>query len=1029
MRLDPRILLGVCLAQVAMVTSVEADQGLVTLTGTVTNAADGQPVEGVVVVASSNALQGEATATTDSTGHYRLSNLPPGEYRLQVLGNGFRPYARQSVLLRADATIRLNPQISPEGGEVRDIDIAAPTVDVGSSSTGVNIGSDFVSRVPVITPGGRGSAQRSFEGMAAATPGARSDTYGTSISGTTSPENSYLIDGVSVGHAGFGTNGLALSSEFVSNVSVISGGYMPEYGRAAGGILTATTKSGSNAFHGGAWAYYSPGALEGERKTVVRQGSTLIGETTLAMMGDVGFDVGGPLIADKLWFYVGVDAARSEYDTTTSWNRLVLNDDGTVKQSKGLDVTKPIEGSMQEHSSLLMEYQALAKLTYSPTLNHRIMISGTFAPQRSGGDGNYAVNTQTGRPDSRTAVNGTFDSTAFTRDGYAATSTLKWLAKSKDKRWDFETTLGWNRLRTTRLPIDGSAIGDSRGLASQPLLQWREDRTLTELVDLPGAAPDSACDPVDGVIVCPAPFGFSTGGTGFMMDRQGTTYSASHVISRGFKAAGHHVVKLGADGNYVGYATIRGYSGQAILAERGPGVWSSQRRYGYLTEAGELVGTPFLTRTSASMTIGGFLQDSWNIADTLTLNIGGRYDLQNTYREDGSLFLSLPNQISPRVGFVYDFTKEGRSKIFANYGRFFQNVPLNIVDRSSGEPGVFAYYACEDPLEDVEECYDNPQPIFGDAEPSPQYVTYGSGVLPIDSDIKPPSSDEIVVGAEYEILARTRLGANYTKRWINRIIEDMSRDEATTYFLGNPGEGIAKDFPEARRDYDAVNLYIDRQFHKRWSIMGSYTLSWLRGNIAGLYRPSTGQLDPFVNSDFDLISLLPNRYGPLGGDNRHVIKVYSAGEVPLPGKVFLTVGGGANARSGSPTNYYGRHEQYGPREVFILERGSGPRLPWRYAVDLSVGVGYAFNHDVRVRLVADVYNVANFQTVTARDQTYTDDSVAPIEGSSDTGDLASLMTTPDPEGNSVAAEPNENFGEATAYQTPRRFRFGLRFEF
>lgn len=1041
------ILLGVCAAQVVFVGRAEADQGLGVLTGTVTNASTGEPVEGVVVVAVSNSLQGESTFTTDASGHFRLPNLPPGSYRLEVLGNGYNPYSREGIQLRADATIRVNPKLVSAGGEVRDIEVAAPTVDVGSSSTGVNLGQDFSKRVPIVNPGSRGSAQRSFEGVATATPGARADAYGTSISGTTSPENQYLVDGVSVGHAGFGTNGLALSSEFVEDVNIISGGYMPEYGRAAGGILSAVTKSGSNEFHGGVWGYYSPGSLEGPRKIVEREGSTLIGETQLQMMGDIGFDVGGPLIKDKLWFYAGFDAAKTRYDTERSWNRLVTNDNGEVQyDDNGFAIRERIAGSEETFKAVATEYQALAKLTYRAAENHRVTVSGTFAPRRSGGDGQFGIDTLSGGPD--TGINGEFEAMAFTRHGYAATGTVKWNATSKDKKWTFDTTLGWNKLRTTRLPVDGSMPGDTSGLAAQASVGWRIDRTLTDIYAMPAGADESQCDPVAGededgnatsTIVCPMAFGFTTGGPGWIYDRSGSTYSAGHTIGRSFNAAGHHVVKFGIDGNYVDYTTRRGYTGGGSFAERGlsaDGVtplWSTQRQYGFLVEPDQVQRIDSLNRTTTSFTVGGFVQDSWNIVDTVTLNVGGRYDLQNVYKSDGSLFISLPNQISPRVGFIYDWTKEGRSKVFANYGRFFQNVPLGIVDRGgSGEPQIFAYYACDNPGDDVGECFDNPQPIgwSGSDAPSPNAAMFGAGSLPVDPNLKPPSSDEIVAGLEYEIFPRARLGASYSKRWINRVIEDMSRDEATTYFLGNPGEGIATDFPKATRDYDAVNVYLQRAFHKNWQLMASYTLSWLRGNIAGLYRPSTGQLDPFVNSDFDLISLLPNRTGPLPGDNRHVVKVFGAGEIPLPGNAFITVGGAGNAASGGPTNYFGAHDMYGANEVFLLEQGSGPRLPWVFSVDLNAGFGYSLSDDVRVRALVDVFNVANFQAITGQDSAYTFDPVEPIVGSTDPADLDGLLSLNlDGDGNPIPAVVNPNFGKPTAYQTPRQVRFGLRFEF
>ncbi|TPV93395.1 MAG: TonB-dependent receptor [Myxococcales bacterium FL481] len=1039
------ILLGVCAAQVVMVGKAEADQGLAVLTGTVTNAATGEPVEGVVVVAASNSMQGEATMTTDRTGHFRLPSLPPGAYRLEVLGNGFQPFAREGITLRAGSTIRVNAALTAAGGEVREIEVAAPTVDVGSSSTGVSLDSDFSKRVPVVSPGGgRGSANRSFDAVATATPGARADGYGTSVSGTTSPENQYLVDGVSVGHAGFGTNGLSLSSEFVSEVSVISGGYMPEYGRAAGGIMSAVTKSGSNEFHGGVWAFYTPGAIEGKRKEVDRSTDSIVANSELAGLGDIGFDIGGPLIKDKLWFYVGFDIARTQIKVKGSWHKILTDDNGMPQVDEETEevLRQKIDGSDHEYDQVLTEIQSLAKLTFRANENHRITLSGVFAPRRSGSESQYAVSDLSFNPLS--SLNGDFESNASTRHGYAATSQLKWNATSKDKKWVFDTNLSYNFLRTTSLPVDGSEIGATTGLAGTPAALWRQDtplyNNLADITEMPGTADRAECDsvPINGsddpdqvTVVCPTD-GYWTGGPGWIFDRRGSTYALAHTVTRVFNAAGHHVVKFGADGNYVDYTTRRGYTGGASFGQSfdrdGWYDWVARRQYGFLVEPNEPHLIRNMNRTTTSFTVGGFVQDSWSIADTFTLNIGGRYDMQNVYKADGTLFISLPNQLSPRVGFIYDWTKEGRSKVFANYARFFQSVPMGIADRGgSGEPQTYAYYLCENPATDVDECYDNAQTLPWATGATTEYGMFGAGSLPVDPDLKPPSSDEIVAGVEYEVFERARVGAAYTKRWINRIIEDMSRDEATTYFLGNPGEGIAADFPEAERDYDAVNIYFQRGFHKNWMLMGSYTLSWLRGNIAGLYRPSTGQLDPFVNSDFDLLSLLPNRTGPLSGDNRHWIKLFGAGEIPINDRSAIAVGGGINARSGGPTNYYGAHIQYGTDEVFILPRGEGERLPWRFSLDVNLGYVFAITEDVRVRATIDIFNLPNFQQVTQRDESYTYDDVTPIEGGT-TEDLANLIVAgseDDPE----PATQNRNFGRATRFQTPRQFRFGLRFEF
>src|SRR5262249_62265245 len=115
-----------------------------------------------------------------------------------------------------------------------------------------------------------------------------------------------------------------------------------------------------------------------------------------------------------------------------------------------------------------------------------------------------------------------------------------------------------------------------------------------------------------------------------------------------------------------------------------------------------------------------------------------------------------------------------------------------------------------------------------------------------------------------------------------RTVEDMSNDEANTYFIGNPGEGIADTFPKAKRTYNAVTVSFTKSFSDLWLAQISYTWAQLRGNYDGLFRPETGQLDPTLNSTFDLKSLLLNQEGPLAGDITHTINAYVANEFPIP---------------------------------------------------------------------------------------------------------------------------------------------------
>jgi hypothetical protein len=328
-------------------------------------------------------------------------------------------------------------------------------------------------------------------------------------------------------------------------------------------------------------------------------------------------------------------------------------------------------------------------------------------------------------------------------------------------------------------------------------------------------------------------------------------------------------------------------------------------------------------------------------------------------------------------------------------------------------------------------------------DPNSQYIIIGGDKSAVDFNLRPQSSDEFVVGGEYEVFTDARAGATYTRRYMNEVIEDMSRDEAQTYFIGNPGYGVARDFPKATRDYDAVTVYLNKNFSDLWMAQLSYTWSSLRGNYSGLFRPESGQLDPNINSDFDLVSLLDNRTGPLPGDRTHAVKLFGAKEFVIGGAMSVNLGLTYTGTSGSPLNYMGSHYLYGPTEVFILPRGSGGRLPWRHNIDTHLGFGYRLSKDSTVKVSMDIFNLFNFQEYTAVDENFTYSDVLPVTSVSGrkptTNDLAGCRG-PTAKGacpmiNSDTGEPfdkveyNQNFGKPIQYQSPRQWRFTAKVTF
>jgi hypothetical protein len=1032
---------------VLLATSPAQAQGSSVLIGTVRDGATRAPVADAVVTVTSPSIQGEQTVVTDASGQYRIPNLPPGIYTVRLDRDGYRPFARGGIDLRHNITIRVNSDLLPESikADVVEIIGAAPTVDVGSSTTGVNISADFVNRLPMNAPSGKGAAQRSFESLAEVAPGAVADQYGTSIAGTTSPENQYVIDGLSVNNPAFGILGTSLPVEFIKDFNVITGGYMPEYGRAAGGYLDVATKSGSNEFHGSVFFNITPGALDGARRQVLREGSTISTTTRLSSLHSFGADIGGPIFKNKLWFYVGVSPAFARYRLERGLNSVRLADGQPVRDENGFTQTDPIPGTGTTHYATLKSLSYLAKLTWLINPDNTLSVSVYGTPTFSGGNGNFGINPRDGsveiaNSNSNNLINGSLDALAHNYVSSATDLVVKWSSAFKNKRYLFDGTVGWHHEENSINGRDGSRLGSGKGLSAVSQVFWqRTDPGPHSITDFePSDATRKACDPAGtpNATLCPVSTYYS-GGPGSIPRAVLDRVQGKGVGTALFSYLGHHVVKAGLDLELMRYDSSRGYSGSNIYYETTDGsAFQDFRRFGFLVGPDKAVALQKFDAVSKSTTIGGFVQDSWSVLDRVTVNLGVRYDAQLLYGYDGRLAMSLPNQWSPRIGAIYDFTREGRSKIFANFARFYESVPLDAIDRSiPGERQFYSYHdaaACDPRVvsQQQKECEsDASRPVINSVyAPNQRWGIVGSDKSPVDPDIKPQSADELVLGGEYEVFPSARVGVSYTKRWQNRVIEDMSRDEAQTYFIGNPGYGIAKDFPKATRDYDGVTFFFQKVFGNDWLAQASYTVSYLRGNWAGLFRPENGQLDPNINSDFDLSSLLGNRTGPLPSDRTHQIKLYGAKDFILPGKALITLGGTYRGNSGAPTSFLGSHAIYGADQVYILPRGGGERLPWVHNLDTHLGVGMRLTKDSTVQVSMDVFNLFNFQAETARDQRYTQDNVLPIgTGSSTSNDLKSLKNS---DGTAFdQTHVNPNFGNPVAYQAPRSFRFGAKVTF
>lgn len=1055
----------------ACVSSLAFAQGTAVVTGIVTDAATSKPVPDVVITATSPALQGEEVVVTDSSGLYRLAQLPAGVYTLKLEKESFKPYSRTDINIRTDRTVRVNIQLQPEAVQGDTVVVVGrpPTVDIGSTTTGINVGKDFINNIAFIQP--NGSGVRSFESLASVAPQVIADEYGFGFSGAQSPENLYLVDGVSVSDPAFGTNGAQFPVEFVEEANVVTGGYMAEYGRATGGVLNVVTKSGSNEFHGMVWGNWTPGALQGQPRAIESDATSVRLQGKLLNTVDFGAQVGGPIIKDRLWFFVGF-APSFNWDRTTRDLRAFVTDPVT-----GEETNPVVPGSTQVRQESQRAFSYIAKLTFLINADNNISLSVVGSP--SSDTTPFSFNER------RSTANGWKGGNVVTTD--SNTLSVRYQGGFLDKHLLLDVSGGWFRLRNSTLPDDGSGFNNTPGdgtAAGTPAVIYRRTRPRP-ITDFETLTAEGAAVCVDAA-TCPATGGseYTIGGFGFLQDATLDRLQGRASATFLFQGLGHHIVKAGLDIEHLRYDLKKAYSGGSILRENVAGTrFDDYRQYGYFTAPDEATRQSVINSIPTSNSVGAYIQDSWSIMDVVTLNLGLRYDNQQLIAGDNTLGMTLNNMISPRVGVIYDFTQQGRSKLFANFSRYYEAVPIDIADRAlTGENQYQFQHAVKghptaqpgnpgcDPLANISqalnECQDplNTRRVNaingGDYDPSAGGLQTGAGKTPIDPNLKAQSSDEIVVGGEYEVISDGRVGATYTRRYMNSVIEDMSVDEASTYFIGNPGEGISTAFPRAVRDYDAVTVYFNKAFSDGWMGQVSYTYSSLRGNYNGLFRPETGQLDPNINADFDLISLLGNRTGPLDADRNHFIKAYASKEFVLTPSFSLVAGLTYEGRSGAPINYYGSHPLYGPDEAFVLPRGAGGRLPWRHAINAKGGVRYKISKDNVVEFTADVFNMFNFQAVTAVDNTITTADALPFQtNSKDPQAAACLAGSGQPQctelafdedgdpvlnadgsqayvlpiqgggGNLTTADINPNFKRPTAYQAPISVRFGIRFSF
>ncbi len=226
-------------------------------------------------------------------------------------------------------------------------------------------------------------------------------------------------------------------------------------------------------------------------------------------------------------------------------------------------------------------------------------------------------------------------------------------------------------------------------------------------------------------------------------------------------------------------------------------------------------------------------------------------------------------------------------------------------------------------------------------------------------------------------------------------------------------DGVSK-FEKPVRNYDAVVLTAVQRPTRRSLLQASYTYSVSKGNFPGLYSTETDQLDPNLTSLYDLPDLMANRYGPLGLDRTHNLKI--DGFPPVRSEA----GGRAHDGRQLPRAVWHRPQRarsapiYGDGEAFLLPRGVLARSPVTAQLDLQVGYGRRLSKATTFEGFVRVFNIFDQQDELDIDENYTFDNVLPVIGGR-MSDLAHVKSLDQNEGEvNATVTPNKNFGKVSA---------------
>lgn len=968
--------------------------------------ASGAPIAGATVTLDSTALFNPRVVVTNARGEWRAPLLPPGNYKVTAVKEGFLTAGAKDIRLGVGAAVSQDLTMKAVAAAAATVEViaTAATVDKSDTKASTNFSSDDLQVIPGV--------DRSFTGAADLAPGLTTGRGGSfSVRGGATQNTNYSVNGVSVKDDYQGDlTGTFVIEDNIEDVQVILSPMNARNGRATGGSVNVVTKSGGNDFKGSVRATLSRNSWNANNPSY----SYAAGETDDNLNRQYQVALTGPIWKDRIWFSFGTILQP------TSASPFKLGS-GTYPSTAVQSVRTGVAG--------------IDAITASDP------VTGIGANLPAG----YAwTKFQMGAPYTRTS---TFDYYEGKITGALnADHTLEVAFTKSKSTLNNRNPFGDGGNTVLRLAALGKQTEDKnilglgyKGVLSSNLFIEAHYNKLTSEAVFPVG--DPAYGTGEGMLV----YG---GSAGVSRTRQGFGYPfgfgitptpdarnnrSGNVNVKWFKdLAGNHEIDMGYD--Y--YESVRGTSRAAGLKNqffRIGGAFYNASTNSYLFQAiNNLTLTQAATLANGSVSVNRldpaflrgaapsviqqtgadgitrnrtdsiYFNDQWTINQHFNFMLGLRYDKLGVKDTDGAQ-LGKASDISPRLQLRYDLNGDSKHLFTvtgARYGGDFTTGFTDAFIKKADAKGVNRGWSANTANPGQTGALFTDQVRFVDYATLTNVANYGnvlgffdnSLTYQVDGNLKAPYLDEYTLGYKRSYDNGSRIGLTYVHRAWKRdwaFSQDYAASEMVT-LVDPTGSGLANQQAQRihvfnsdglTREYNGLEMEWLGKINSVWTWGGNYTYSRLVGNNNGgdsnsgqSFRDNTPtgyyqnriQLLKIGRTDADFAAT-----GPLLQDQTHRARLYMTAVLPLgKGQISYSalvrydsgnnwsaaeaapLGFTANLPSPAPgapsnyTQYYGGRGQYSYNDTYQVDFKLSFQVPlavWRVKLIGDMQINNVFN--------------------------------------------------------------------------------------